>query len=70
MNKDRKYQINAVDPSGSVWQVVTLNDPHQVSEVIDGLRNDEDSNRPNRIYWVTLTNDPEKGDIEDSMYDL
>jgi hypothetical protein len=63
-----KFTINAVDPAGTPWEVCMTDHKDSALDVLDALRG-EGLVTPKRHHWVTLTEDPERGDVEDMLED-
>ena len=56
-----KYTIHAVDPAETPWEVCVTDHAESALEILDCLRT---VNPDNRVYWLTLTDDPKREDIE------
>jgi len=62
-----KYTINAVDRAGVPWEVCMTDHKDSAREILDAFRHRDYLHT--RTYWVTLTDDPERGDVEDELYE-
>ena len=63
-----KYTINAVDPAGTPWDVCMTDHGDSARAVLEAMRAVWGLNQ-SRVYWITLTDDPERGDVEDELYE-
>ena len=63
-----KYTINAVDRAGTPWEVCMTDHKDSARDIIWGLV-DKFGKSHGRVYWPTLTDDPERGDVEDELYE-
>ena len=55
-----KFTINAVDPSGVPWEVCMTDHTDSAAIIENALQSRPDG----RVYWVTLTDDPERGQVD------
>jgi hypothetical protein len=56
-----KYTISAVDRAGVPWDVCMTDHEDSAADIVNALV----AARINgRTYWVTLTDDPERGEID------
>jgi len=60
-----KYTINAVDRGAVAWDVCMTDQCDSSLDIVEALR----QRFPHRICWITLTDDPERGDVEADVCD-
>ena len=58
-----RYTIRAVDRAGTPWDVCQTDHRDSARDILAGLRGLGDG----RISWPELTDDPERGDVEDEL---
>lgn len=62
----RKFEILGIDRGATAWDEFASDDPKEVLDVLDRLR----SHANGRTYWVHDPDDPERGDIEDELFEI